>query len=369
MYFRMKGSRSVRLVFTLLMGANLALSAGISSAQENSSVRKSTPTSRTADPSNQTRFFSNKSFWNQPLPADPEIDPRSAYWIGLMKTDRMRNFGVNATRFTIPIYEVNENTALKIVHENSTFYHHWKGLEERLPIPDDAVPDAQSDAHMALIDRPRNLVWDMWLVRKVNGEWYSNTGIRYSLDGPGDFISYHLGMKNGDSVHQYGPSRAAGVPIIAGLALYDEAASGVIEHKIAAATRFVAHQEFVYPAIWTDGTCDGGIPEGSVIQLDPALDLSQFKLTAEEQALARAMQKYGMVLVDYAGGNVVYAEGVYGHAGKSWQGRIREWDGGLISIPIENYRVLAIKNSIHEGDVRYQEVIPLCANGPKKSVR
>jgi hypothetical protein len=52
--------------------------------------------------------------------------------------------------------------------------------------------------------------------------------------------------------------------------------AGEIRHKIAAASRFCAYKEFVFPAAWTDGFTEGGIPEGTVIQLDPSLDLSKF---------------------------------------------------------------------------------------------
>jgi hypothetical protein len=295
------------------------------------------------------RFFSDDSFWNQPLPQNPEIDARSQQWIALLKRDPMKNFGINATRYTIPIYEINEKTPLKTVLPNSDFYQHAKDFPREVPIPDDAISDDQNDHHLALVDWSRNTAWDLWGAELKNGKWYSYTGIRYRLDGPGVFSTKELGMKNNDSVHQYGPGRASGVPIIAGLIREDEARSGRIEHKIAAASQFVAFQEFVFPAAWTDGACIGGIPEGAVIQLDPKLDLSKYALTHDEMAVARALQKYGMVLLDYAGANVIYAEGLYGQKDRNWQGRLREWDGGLIKIPIENYRVLAVKNSVHEG--------------------
>ena len=120
-----------------------------------------------------------------------------------------------------------------------------------------------------------------------------------------------------------GPSRAAGVPAVAGLILYDEVMAGEIRHKIAAASRFCAYKEFVFPAAWTDGIVEGGIPEGTLIQLDPNLDLSRFPLTPEERIVCVALQRYGMVLVDIAQGQPVYAEGLWGHPGKSWKGKLR----------------------------------------------
>jgi hypothetical protein len=203
---------------------------------------------------------------------------------------------------------------------------------------------------LAIVDWEHNLAWDMWYAHKRNGKWYSNTGMVYRIDGPGVFDPNLFAIKTGESIHQFGPSRAPGVPALAGLIMYDEAEAGAIEHKLAAATLFTAPLEFAFPAVWTDGPYKGGIPEGAIIQLDPALDLSKFDLTPVELAIARALQKYGMVLVDTAGGNVIYAEGLYGHPGRSWAGKIREWGAGIHGIPVENYRVLKVQNPVIDGN-------------------
>ena len=162
-----------------------------------------------------------------------------------------------------------------------------------------------------------------------------------------------LNVENGESIHFHGPGRAAGVPIIAGLILLDEVKAGEINHKIAAGIRFNAFQEFVFPAAWTDGNVVGAIPEGSVIQLDPNLDLSKFNLLPGEIVIARALQKYGMVNVDNAGGNCLYAQGFYKE--KPWKNLVRNWsdgDYGIVTIPLDNYRVLKIGERIKKGDAR-----------------
>ncbi len=314
------------------------------------------------------RFFSDQSFWNQPIPADAEIDPRSPQWIEMLKQEPTGEyFGINCRRFTIPVYEVDENTPLVRVA-----YHYltpeekqtWVTVADRdrfghgpdfnpVPIPAEAVPDSASDMHCAVVDWQRKLAWDMWGLRRLaDGSWESNTGMVYRLDGDGVFDGFQLGYVDGESVHFHGPSRAAGVPAIAGLIMYDEVMAGEIRHKLSCATRYAAYKEFVYPASWTDGFVDGGIPEGAVIQLDPQLDLTPFGLTPEETVVARALQRYGMVVVDVAGGQPIYAEGLYGHPGKSWEGKLREWDGGINAIPYDHYRVLKIKNPQNRGDER-----------------
>ena len=313
------------------------------------------------------RFFSDNSFWNQPIGENPEIDPRSDEWIALLKTEpNTQNVGINAFEWTIPVYEVDENTPTYTIHKHTLSkaeQEHWvtkhgtfghgPGFGENVPIPQDALPDPEEDAHFAVVDWGRMLAWDMWGFRiREDGSFESNTGMKYRLDGNGVFNTQELGVGNGQSVHFYGPSRAAGVPAIAGLIMYDEVMAGKIEHKLAMATRFNAFQEFVFPAAWTDGYVKGGIPEGAVLQLDPDLDLSQYDLTDGERVVARALQEYGAVIVDVAQGSPVYAEGLWGHPGKSWEGILHGWDQGLCTIPIDHYRVLNVGETVKKGDAR-----------------
>lgn len=312
------------------------------------------------------RFFSDSSFWNKPLPDNPEIDSRSAHFISLLeKEPRGAFFRINLKTWTIPVYEVDSTTPrFKVnLHYLSTSekerwntsketYGHGKAFDEALvPIPLNAQADPMEDAHCALVDYKKRIAWDMWGLKKnADGTWASKTGMKYSIDGSGVFDPADFAVKDGESIHYYGPSRAAGVPAIAGLIMYNEVKAGEINHKLACASRANAYKEFTYPAIWTDGFIVGGIPEGSIIQLDPHLDITQFKLLPGEIALAKAMQKYGMVVVDIAGSNTMYGEGLWGHAGKSWDGVLRETDGGISTIPLKHYRVLKIGNKVAKGD-------------------
>jgi hypothetical protein len=311
------------------------------------------------------RFFSNDSFWNQPIAADARIDPRTERWVRLLETEPGKeNWLINCDQWTIPVYEVDASTPLvkvglhaltpiekHIWHTEREHFGHGAGFD-LVPIPKEAAPDPRGDAHLAVVDWKRDLVWDMWaLLKHPDGSWESATGMVYPADGPGVFKTGDIGVRDGESVHFYGPSRAAGVPAVAGLILYDEIESGAIRHKIAAASRFCAYKEFVFPAAWTDGFTEGGIPEGTVIQLDPNLDLSQFPLTREERIVCVALQRYGMVLVDIAQGQPIYAEGLWGHPGKSWKGKLRA-TGGLSTIPYSCYRMLKMGPVTYQGDGR-----------------
>jgi sialate O-acetylesterase len=169
----------------------------------------------------------------------------------------------------------------------------------------------------------------------------------YSLDGPGVFNPDHFPAWDGESIHCFGPSRHAGVPAIAGLIMHEEVRRGRIAHKLAFASCVNAFKEFVPPAIWGDGKLPGGIPEGAVLQLDPTLDLDRLRLSPAARTIARALQEYGMVNVDYGGGAAIYAEGLWGHSDRSWKGLLGERD--LVGIPFEHFRLLKLPPITRKG--------------------
>jgi len=320
------------------------------------------------------RFFSESSFWNQAIGENPEIDPGNDHFIALLKSEPTgNNFGINASKWTIPVYYANKSTPRYNIgfhylsdQEKENWksdrkrFGHGKGFGKNVPIPAGATPDPEEDAHLAIVDWENLEAWDMWgLKRHEDGSWTSKTGMKYRLDGEGVFKTEDYDILNGESVHFHGPSRAAGVPAIAGLIMYDELVSGKINHKLSCATRFNAKQEYVFPATWTDGFIVGGIPEGAVIQLDPDLDLEQFDLLPGEVVVARALQEYGMVIVDVAGGSPIYAEGLWGFPEKNWEGVLREWEGGINSIPYDNYRVLKLPETVKMGDARWRDQDPM----------
>lgn len=315
------------------------------------------------------RFFSDDSFWNQPIPKDAETDPRNDALIHLLQQDANGYFYLNLDEWTVPVYEADATTPEYKIHQRGhddaeleKRGSKWLGAGEKfrqcpifsggkVPIPDYVTPDPEGDAHMAVVDWSRKRAWDMWCARKrEDGEWESNTGMTYELDGDGIFQFDDFAAVDGESIHFHGPSRAAGVPAIAGLIMYDEVCECRIRHKLSFATPFNAYKRFVFPASWTDGRYENGLPEGAVMQLDPDLDLDQFNLSPTEKAVAVALQEYGMVDVDNSGGCCIYAEGLWNQPDKSWAGVL---DPECLSkIPIKHYRVLKIGKLIEKGDRR-----------------
>ncbi|MDR1283407.1 MAG: hypothetical protein LBK99_21695 [Opitutaceae bacterium] len=331
-------------------------------------------------------FFSPDSYWNTPVPAGAATDPESSCWIGQLADAVRRTTGglhINLHSWTIPVYYADSSTPRVWLHPNLLHCRfsqgHVKTLEHRLrardpqlqfpglhpcirdgiPIPECAMPDAESDAHMTIIDVDERIAYDLWNChRKTDGAWHTNAAIAYPVDGDGMFSPSDIpGIRNDESVHFYGPCRASGIPALAGLVLRAELESGCIHHKLALASPVNGLQRHVCPpAIWTDGWLPGGIPEGACLQLDPALDLDSLPLTHEARVIARALQTHGAVLVDNAGSVTLYGE--YAPPG-AYAGLVED---ALVSIPVGRFRVLDTRANLRSGGshpVYHHEMAPL----------
>ena len=101
----------------------------------------------------------------------------------------------------------------------------------------------------------------------------------------------------------YWGASASSLPLLGGLIRVEEAKAGRIDHALALALPRVRQGVFASPAQRTDGTIpsDEAIPEGARFRLDPALDIDSLDLPPLAQAIARAAQRYGIVLRDRSG--------------------------------------------------------------------
>jgi hypothetical protein len=314
------------------------------------------------------RFFSDDSYWNMPIGPEPQVDPDSDRLLSLMAATANDGIWMNLDYWTVPVYEAGPDTPL---HEVSRFLssehrgvpgwlgstdpdatHHNRGHTQDfnpVPIPAHAVPSREGDAHMTIVDWGTMTAWDMLGAHRLpDGEWVSNTGIRYRLDGSGVFGREQFPIRDGESIHYFGPGRASGVPIIAGLIMHEEVVAGHIAHRLVCCTPCSALRQFIWPpATWTDGPLLDGLPEGAVIQLDPELDLHDFDLSPAAEVVARALQEYGTVNADTGGGNGVYGEGLWAHPHKTWDSILA--DDALMSIPLAHYRVLRLQPLVRLG--------------------
>jgi hypothetical protein len=104
---------------------------------------------------------------------------------------------------------------------------------------------------------------------------------------------------------------ATSLPLLGGLIRVDELRQGHIDHALAFALPHARlYTSWSWPAQRSDGDLDDpdAIPEGTRFRLDPTLDIDALGLPPVSAMIAKAVQRYGMVLRDKAGSLSFYAE-------------------------------------------------------------
>lgn len=141
--------------------------------------------------------------------------------------------------------------------------------------------------------------WDFWRGQEdASGHWSACWGgkIEHYSSNPGIFRN-PLGAS------------ASGLPLGAFTIRISELQSGHIDHAINLIVPRTQANCFSWPANRDDGNTVGGdIPcEGQRLRLNPSFDVSTLYSPAA-QTIARAMQKYGLIITDKGGAVVTMAE-------------------------------------------------------------
>ncbi len=273
------------------------------------------------------RPFSDDSPWNRTILAQPAVDPNSTQMIAHLMQSSSPVFWVNIYTYTVPIWTADGSTpeyAVTCTEGNCS-----PDLD-RVPIPDQAVPDPGSDAHMLIVDLNRHMSWDMWWAHKQSdGSWKAGFGTAFDLLG------------DGVKPFGLGSARGSGFPLAAGLVYLEEVKAGHIRHALVMAYDW-PRGCLVYPASTNCGLSSDpdAIPIGAHLQLDPSLDLDTLGLHPAARVIARAMQEYGLYVGDNGHGLSLYAESFYGKSLDPWAGLLGEDD--LIRIPVHRLRVLKL---------------------------
>jgi hypothetical protein len=157
-------------------------------------------------------------------------------------------------------------------------------LPANVPIEGDPRPD-DGDRHALVVDRDTCTLYELYALRRRGAGWAAGSGAIWSL------------RSNGLRPAGWTSADAAGLPILPGLARYDEVAAGAIDHAL----RFTApetRRAFVYPArhFASDATDASLPPMGLRVRLRASVDTS--RLPPQARVVAEALKRYGMILAD-----------------------------------------------------------------------
>lgn len=233
------------------------------------------------------RLFAATSPYNRPIGDAPRLHPRSERLVReLARRVRGTGFLVATERWTLPVFAAGVDTPGVDVALTADWSPY--GTLRQVPIPPAALPDPEDDGHLVVVDPARRRMWELWQARRgTDGRWSASWGAVIDMRGSG--------------IHGRGLSaRGSGFSLLGGVIWPHELERGRIDHALVFSTDPTMRDTFVPPATESDGAGAAPLtlPEGARLQLDPALDLGRLGLSREERIVARALQQYGMYLVD-----------------------------------------------------------------------
>ena len=144
---------------------------------------------------------------------------------------------------------------------------------------------ATGDRHAILVDKSSCRLYELYDLQHTSRGWTAGSGAVWSL------------RSNQLRPAGWTSADAAGLPIFPGLARWDEAARGTIDHAL----RFTAsrtRRAYVYPARhYASSSDDPSLPPmGLRVRLKASVNVASFPPQA--RVVLRALQRYGMILAD-----------------------------------------------------------------------
>ncbi len=152
------------------------------------------------------------------------------------------------------------------------------------PVPLNAPVESGSDRHVLVLDSGNCHLYEMYNAQQSGSGWVCASGAVFNLNS------------NALRPDGWTSADAAGLPILPGLALYDEVASGVINHAL----RFTVadtQNGFIHPATHQAGVGSPSLPPmGLRLRLEASFSLAGF--TGEALVILKALKTYGMIVAD-----------------------------------------------------------------------
>ena len=237
------------------------------------------------------KVFPRNNPWNQRVDKLP-VAARSDAIVGSIGTDQGMHADFGSGRYEgrpigIPYTSVKRGQKRVKV----TFGYADESDKGPYPIPRDAPVEggrgADGDRHVIVVDRSRCKLYELFAAYPVNGgrSWRAGSGAIWSLR------SNRLRPKGWTSAD------AAGLPILPGLARYDEVRRGAIRHAL----RFTVERTrraYVYPARhFASSDDDPDLPPmGLRLRLKASFDVSGFP--RQSRIVLKALKRYGMSVAD-----------------------------------------------------------------------
>jgi hypothetical protein len=213
---------------------------------------------------------------------DPRSDEKIAYWLTQI---RWPNLGLRhyATAVAVATPTSPTQTISCTIYACPNLHQFGP-----VPIPAGTKADPSPDGHLAIWDPVTRREWDFWVSGCPNNCQQTGSGGSFSTDTLQPWVPYG--------------ANAASIPLLAGIVHPEEIKAGRIDHPLIFGSPNVGTGH-VCPANHSDGrnADTRALQEGTLMQLDPAVNVAALPIPGWQKTIARAMQEYGMYLTDGGG--------------------------------------------------------------------
>ncbi|WP_371495351.1 hypothetical protein OG871_07840 [Kitasatospora sp. NBC_00374] len=279
------------------------------------------------------------SIWRTPVDKLPAAPDSAALVAGIGTAKHLKaDFGAGTWEgapFGIPVTAVPAGTPTAKV----AFDYADESDRGPYPIPSGALveggPNADGDRHVIALDRAACRVYELYGAHpQGDGSWRAGSGAVFDL------------RSNALRPAGWTSADAAGLPILPGLARYDEASTGTIGHALRIT---VPHSRKAarWPARHQAGSStDPGLPPmGLRLRLKAGVDISG--LPPQARAVAQALKTYGAIVAD--NGSAWYVSGTQDDR---WDNTALARLGALTGADFEAVDVSALQLSADSGAAR-----------------
>jgi hypothetical protein len=270
----------------------------------------------------QVPRFAPNSVWNVALPRSAQDDSSSSSRMGGLADDVEAKMSrglypnIAGGSYSTPVYVVSASQPkVQVTIDAGPWATPFKdAVAAGVPIPPNATPAKGTDGHMTVYQPSADRLWEFWKAAKRQDGWHASWGgaMRNVSSNPGYYSNAVWPGLSKSQGWNWG-STATSIPVSAGLITMAELRLGRIDHALAAAIPVSCQSAFAFPAQRKDGSSRASdcVPEGARIRIDPRVDIESLSMPRITRIIARAAQKYGMIVRDTTGGGSfsLYAEG------------------------------------------------------------
>jgi hypothetical protein len=231
-------------------------------------------------------IFPPTNVWNKDITALP-VDPNSAAIINQIgpAVGFHPDFG-SFLGYGIPYSIADSNTT----RYNVSFQYAGESDPGPYPIPNNYLiegggnaTNCTGDCHILIVEKNSCTLYELYAAQLSGNQWSAGSGAIWDLNS------------NALRPDTWTSADAAGLPILVGLARYDEVAQGVINHALRFTVQHTRNAH-IYPARHDAGSSSYLPPMGMRVRVKQSVTLNC--TCPQAKVILQALKTYGMILAD-----------------------------------------------------------------------